>query len=293
MVLGPLVELTQAPYYLERALAMVATFAQLRFLDNVVNITSGQAHRSLWRPSGITWRHEDDMGHGDMFGDLASLAYLALHSGDSVVRRQLQLALELHAVYMVDLSSPAAVADVHWPDVATDAMRLLRDLPAVAALPPSGFRLPLEDASSEHVFVDAMAGTVVFQNSSMLLFASAMWRHLAEGSSGPLNNITRVEVRGSRYGQTMDVATEATAGWASLYHFVVYDLWVYLHAGPPASSQSQCIPVPWHESQCQRLPHSAGSWSNATVGPDQQLCLAAGDALVLRCAVGPARKPAA
>ena len=205
-------------------------FANFRvFSEAPATPSDGILYSTLARLSTITWRHEDDGAHSGKYSDLATAALLALRFNSPTATRLLQIHHRDNAIYNLDLTSPTALASVHWPDIATDAMRFLAFFNASRALPPTSFRL-LQETDGARAWGDAMAGAVVVHNSTTTLLASLMWRHLGEDPSQPLNNVTRLDVLGETYGHLVNVPTASAGGMYTVYSFQYKDLAFYTNA---------------------------------------------------------------
>lgn len=109
----------------------------------------------------------------------------------------------------------------------------------LAALPPTRFRLPMEEDAPDFAWADVQAGAVAVKHDGVRLFASLQWRHGYLNPSGPrvpsnvaLNNVSRVHytVLSAGGNSTQAVGSVdhvinvqmqrmvgANAGWSRLY----------------------------------------------------------------------------
>jgi hypothetical protein len=145
----------------------------------------------------------------------------------------------------------ATVHKTHWRRGAASALTSmltsycapaavwLENFNQLAALPPTSFRLPMENDAPDFAWVDVQAGAVAVKHAGVRLFASLQWRHGYQNPHGPrvpsnvaLNNVSRVHytVLGGGDGISQVVGSVdhiinvqmqwmkgANAGWSRLY----------------------------------------------------------------------------
>ena len=157
---------------------------------------------------------------------------MALNASEPTSVRLAQLRIQHRAAFALDISSDAATRSPHWPDLLAASSIWLGSFEALAALPATAFRLPMEAEAPDGAWGDSQAGAVAVKHGGVRLFASMQWRHgyiniKAKRLPGnvKLNNVTRVHLTvldgGGSTDHVLNVRMQSmdgpNAGWAQLY----------------------------------------------------------------------------
>ena len=236
--LGWLAALTADEEILNVARRHVQNFGKFRTADNcVINSTDAGpvSARCMRLESVITWRHNKNPG-SISYGSGDPGAYMALYANEPTSIRLAQLRIAHGQAFALDVASDAATRSPHWPDLLASSSIWLESYQALAALPPTTFRLPMEETAPDFAWGDVQAGAVAVKHVGVRLFASLQWRHGYINGHKPrvptnvqLTNITRVHFTVLNNGAggggstdhvlnvNMQPMTGANAGWAQLY----------------------------------------------------------------------------
>ena len=158
-------------------------------------------------------------------------AWMALNASEPTSVRLAQLRMEHGQAFALDAASDAATHSPHWPDLLAEASIWLGSFQALAALPATDFRLPMEAGAPDFAWGDVQAGAVAIKHGGVRLFASMQWRHGYLNQHAPrvpsnvaLNNVTRVHytvLDGGSVDHVMTVLMQPMAGensgWGRLY----------------------------------------------------------------------------
>ena len=240
--LGWLAALTNDEGILAVARRHVRNFARFRTLDNCqINTTAAGlvSARCMRLESTITWRHNKNPGTIS-YGAGDPGAFMALNASEPTSVRLAQLRIAHGRAFALDVASDAATRSPHWPDLLASSSIWLGSFQALAALPPTAFRLPMEAAAPDFAWGDVQAGAVAVKHGGERLYASMQWRHGYTDTKAPrvpanvkLNNVARVHLTvlgggggggGGGTGSTdhvlnvgMQPMVGPNAGWARLY----------------------------------------------------------------------------
>jgi hypothetical protein len=170
--LGWLAALIDDDAILKVARKHVANFGRFRYGDNCRFNQTGDVvvARCMRLESVITWRHNKNPGTIS-YGGGDPGAYMALHASEPTSVRLAQLRLEHGAVFSYDLASDEATTSPHWPDGLAKAAVEFSVFKALAALPKTAFRLPMETESPDFAWGDAQAAAVAVKHQGVRLFA--------------------------------------------------------------------------------------------------------------------------
>jgi len=144
----------------------------------------------------ISWRNNSTPGRINYGSDvcIGVPAYAALELGVPAAQRLAKLLLEHNRVYEVNLSKPAA----HYMNYIHNAIDLLENLDSLAALPDTGYRLPMEPESPDFAWVDEEAGNVAIKHGEARIYMCLNWRHNPGSPRSPhnasVNNIARIHM---------------------------------------------------------------------------------------------------
>jgi hypothetical protein len=234
--LGWLASLSADEDVLSVARRHVRNFGRFRVADNCqFNSTDGGGDfvsaRCMRLESVITWRHNKNPGTIS-YGAGDPQSYMALNASEPTSIRLAQMRISHARAFALDASSDAATRSPHWPDLLAASSIWLGSFQALASLPPTDFRLPMEAESPDFAWADVQAGAVAIKHKGVRLFASLQWRHGYVNRNKPrlpanvrLNDVARVHMTVVHNSTSMDHVMNVkmqemqgvNAGWARLY----------------------------------------------------------------------------
>jgi hypothetical protein len=133
-------------------------------------------------------------------------------------------AIRLGQLYVADNRAYEVRTDprsVHFPSQLAGLMRNLDHFAAVADLPASPYRLPMEPGEGDFAWADEAAGAVVVRRGCDRMYASLNWRHGFRGSTRSrenvkLNGIARVHLTTPQADRIANVAMQNPCGFEAL-----------------------------------------------------------------------------